>query len=152
CGRYDTHHSSRARQVRQIGMALETDVLHSLARQHPGIRRPVQLVTTPTAPEPHHRVLEREWAAFVAVALEAAGLVGREKLHHSGPHAAMRIVAVHTGHGAFGKAVMVRFLKLAPGAGMAACALRIDRRGCPLNKAGGTIGMNLVAARTSHLV
>ena len=54
----------------------------------------------------HRGMLEGERAALVAVAIETSRLVGRETLQHRRPDAAVRIVAIHAAHGAFGKLVM----------------------------------------------
>ncbi len=69
-------------------------------------------MTAPTALKPYGRMLECEWSAFVPVALEAAGLIRREGLHHAGPETSMRIVAIDARHGALRNAVLEGTLKL----------------------------------------
>src|SRR5580704_5279249 len=81
------------------------------ARQHPGIRRAMWLVTRLAAFKTHRSMLERERSTLVAMAREATWVVGRETLEHRGPDAAMGVVAVHAGHGAFWKFVVKRPLE-----------------------------------------
>src|SRR5476649_1289894 len=90
------HYSSGhpgADRGRQIGMTLETDLLHHRARQHPRIGRPVRFVARGTAFKAHRRVLKGEGTALVSMALEAARLIGAETLSHGGAYAAVRVVA-----------------------------------------------------------
>ena len=91
--------------------AYETDVG---ARQHPGIRRAMRLVTRLAAFKAHRSVFEGERSALVAMARETSRLVGRKTLEHRGPDAAVRIVAIHAAHSAFEKFVMKRPLELGP--------------------------------------
>src|SRR5258708_29132206 len=60
---------------RQIGMTLQADLLHHRPRQHAWIGRPVRFVARGAAFKTHRGVLEGEWTALVAMALEAARLV-----------------------------------------------------------------------------
>jgi hypothetical protein len=91
--------------------AYETDVG---ARQHPGIRRAMRLMTGLAAFKAHRRMLECEGAALVAVAFEAPRFVGREALQHNRTNAAVRIMAVHAAHRAFAELVMEWALELGP--------------------------------------
>ncbi len=74
----------------------------------------------------HHSVLEREWTAFVAVALETARFVRPEGLCHRRPHASVGIMAIDAGHCPFCYPVMERLLELAPDRGMTTRALFVD--------------------------
>ena len=89
-------------------MALQADEAHVGARQHSRIRRAMRLVTGLAALKAHRRMFERKGTALVAVAFEAPRLIGGEALQHGGTDAAVRIVAVHAAHRAFGKLVMER--------------------------------------------
>ena len=82
-------------------------------------------MTAPTSLKPYGRMLECEWSTFVPVAFEAAGLVRREGLHHAGPEASMRIMAIHARHCALRNAVLERTLKLRQYIPMATGALLI---------------------------
>src|SRR6266496_4156870 len=68
----------RAHYGRQVGVAFEADLLNGGTRQHPRIRRAVRLMTRCTTLETHWRMFKSEWATLVAMAPEAAWLVGGE--------------------------------------------------------------------------
>jgi len=110
--RHDARDLDRRR--RKVGMALQTDEADVGADQHPGISRAMRFVTGLAAFKAHRRMFERKWTPFVTVAAKTARLVGGEGLLHGGPDAAMRIVAIHTAHGAFREFVMKRPLKQGP--------------------------------------
>ena len=103
-------------------------------------------------------VLKRKWSPFVAVAFEATGLIGIDGLNISGEHAAVRVVAVDTRHGAerhgrgAGQPVLVRTLETRPDIGMAAGALCIDLGGLTRQQAFRTVLVDEVTSRTTHLV
>ena len=137
---------------RQIGMTLQTDLLHHRPRQHPWIGRPVRIVARGTAFKAHRRVLKSEWAALVSMALEAARLVGGETLCHRGPDAAVWVVAIDAGHRAFRYPMMKRFLKLRHYVGVASGAQLVDRSGLAGHQAQGAVGVNLVAGSARNLV
>src|SRR5262252_8901587 len=88
----------------------------------------MRLMTGRAALQPHRRVFKREGPALIAMALEAARLIGRNHPHRSRRKAPMRIVAIHAGHGAFGKPMLVGPLELRPDVSMTARALLVDRR------------------------
>ena len=98
----------------EIRVALQADKSDIGARQHSRIGRAVRLMTRLAAFKAHRGMLEGERAALIAVAFEATRLVGGEALQHCRADAAVRIVAVHAGHVAFGKLVMKRPLELGP--------------------------------------
>ena len=120
------------------------------AYQHPRIRRAMRLVTRLAAFKAHRSMFERERSALVAMACEATRLIRRKALEHHGPDAAVRIVAVHTGHGAFWKFVVKRTLELRPDIEMAAPAQLINRRG--LARYQRFAGMHFMANRARNLV
>ena len=66
--------------------------------EHSGIGGSMRFVARRATLRPHGRMLERERATFIAVALEASGLIRSERLRHRLAHRAVRIVAVHAGH------------------------------------------------------
>jgi hypothetical protein len=72
----------------------------------------MRLVTRLAAFKAHGSMFERERSTLIAMARETSRVVRRETLEHRGPDAAVRIVAIHAGHGAFGKFVMKRALEL----------------------------------------
>ena len=84
-------------------------------------------MATPTALEPHGRMLERERSTFVSMTSETAGLIRGEGLKHSGPDASMRVVAIRTGHGVLRDAVLERALELSHYILMASGTLLIHR-------------------------
>src|SRR5580692_6106649 len=117
------HHASNLHRHRwQIRVALQADKSDVGARQHSGIGGAVRLMTRLAAFKAHRSVLEGERAALIAVAFEATRLVGGEALQHYWTNTAVRIVAVHAGHVAFGKLVMKRPLELGPLVEVTACA------------------------------
>ena len=62
----------------------------------------------------HRGVLEDEGAALIAVAIDAARLVGLDGLDLARQEAAVRIVAIDAGHGAFRQPVLVGPLEARP--------------------------------------
>ncbi len=95
-------------------MAFQADEANVGSGEHPRVRRAMRLVTCRAAFKPERRMLEGERPALIAMALEAARFIGRETLEHRGPDGAVRIVAVHAGHGTLGNFVMERALELRP--------------------------------------
>jgi hypothetical protein len=150
--RHNAQNSVRLCRYRQIGMALETNQPHFLPDQHSRIGRPMRLVAGSAAFQAHWGVFESKRTALVAVAPEAAGFVGRKNLHHAGPEASVRIVAIHARHGAFRQPVLERPLKLAPDAGMTGGALSVNLRSFARDQTEGSVGMNLVAGRARNLI
>src|ERR1039458_10062514 len=111
---------------RQVGVALHAYEAHLMPRQHAGIRRPVRLVAGPASFEAHGSVLEGKGSHLIAVAFGAARFVGLGGLHLAGQGAAVRIVTIDAGHGAFGQAVFVRLLETGPDIGVAGGAEGVD--------------------------
>ena len=74
----------------------------------------MRLVTRRAAFKAHRRMFEGKRTPLVAMAPEAARVIGRETLQHRGPDTAVRIVAVHATHVAFGELVMEGPLELRP--------------------------------------
>ena len=89
---------------------------------------------------------------FVAVALDAARFVGARGLDRAGQGAAVRIVAIHAGHGAFRQPVFVGALETGPDIGVARGALRVDFRRLARHQAVRSVLVNRVAGRATHLV
>src|SRR5262249_51904298 len=81
----------------------------------------------------HRRMLEGERSAFFSVAADTARFVGGDVAHHSRTEAAVRVVAIDTGHRAFGQTMLVGFRKLVPRACMARRALCVNRAHFPRN-------------------
>lgn len=133
-------------------MTLQAHQAHFLTSQHFGIRRAVRLMTASAAFQPDGGVLEREWASLIGVAPVTARLVRSGRLHHSRAERSVRVMAIHTGHDAFGKVMAEWSLELVGGARVAAGALRVDVRRLPRNQAGRTLLMNRMAAHAAHLI
>ena len=95
-------------------MAFETRVSHFMPRQHARVYRTMSFMARPAALILNRSMLERERPALVAMAFETSRLIGREGLLHRRPDAAVRIVAIHALHVAFGKLVMEWPLELRP--------------------------------------
>ena len=129
-------------------MALQADLSCTCgARQHPRVGRAVRLMAGAAAFQPSpERARRRKGPALVAVALEAARLVGIARLDHLRQEAAVRIVAIHAGHGAFRQAVLVGALKAGPDVGVASGALRVDFRRLARHQAVRSVLVNRVAA------
>jgi hypothetical protein len=143
---------SRACDSRQIGVTLQADQPYFLAGQHPGIRRTVRLVTAPATFKTHHSMLEGKWSAFVAMTIETSRFISGEDLRHGRPDAAVRIVAIDAGHGAFRELVMVRPLELRPNIYVTARTQLVYRRSFARYQAKGPIGMNLMTRGAGHLI
>src|SRR5204863_4984915 len=111
-GRRHSHGHLRADCGRQIGVTLQTDLLHNGPRQHPQIGRPVRLVAGGTALETNRRVLKSEWAALVAMAFETARLSGGKTLSHRTACASVRVVAIDARHRDFRHAMVKMPLNL----------------------------------------
>jgi hypothetical protein len=150
--RHDPQGHVRVGGSRQIGVTLEADQAHFLARQHPRIRRAVRLVTAPATFKTHHRMLEAERTAFIPMTVETSWFIRGEYLRHCRPHGAVRIMAIDAGHRAFRQFVVVGPLKLRPDIDVTARALLVDRRSFASHQAEGPIGMNLVTCGAGHLV
>jgi len=133
-------------------VALQTNQSYFLAGQHPWIRGPMGFVTSPATFEAHWCVLKRKRTAFIAVALETSGLIGREDLIHRRPYTAVRIVTIDAGHRAFRHPVMKRFLELTPDRDVATRALFVDRGGLTRHQTQWAVGMNLVTSGAGHLI
>ena len=142
----------RADCCRQIGVTLQTHLLHNRPCQHPWIGRPVRLMARGATFKAHRRVLKGEWAAFVSMTLEAARLVGGKTLSHRRSYASVRVVAIDAGHRAFRYPMMKWFLKLRHHVGVAGGALLVDRGGLACHQAKWTLGVNLVARRAGNLI
>lgn len=98
----------------------------------------------------HGSVRECEWPTEIAVALEASRLIRIYRLEGASQNAAVRVMAIHAGHGSFRKAVMIDPLKTGPNGGMALCAERVDFLVGPRDQTGGA--MDRVACEATHLV
>src|SRR5205807_2518764 len=112
----------------------------------------MRFVAGPAAFKAHHSMLEREWAALVAVALETARFVGPEGLCHRRPHAPVRIMAIDAGHCPFCYPVMERLLELAPDRGVTTRALFVDGRSLARHQSGWPVDMNLVTGGAGNLI
>jgi len=137
---------------RQIGMAFQAHKPNVRAGQHPRIGRAVGLVARAAAFQAHGSVLEGEGSALVAVALEAAGLVGVSGLDGARPQGSVRIVAIHARHGAFRKAMFVGPLETGPLGGVATGAELVDVRELAGHQAIGSVLVDGVAGHATHLV
>lgn len=116
-------HTAKSRAAAQPGMAFQALETDFMARQHPRIGRAMRFMAGAAAFHPHRGMFEGEWAALVAMAAEAAGLVGRDfpqRIRAQQP--AVRIMAIHALHATFLKTVAVGLLKLGHGGGMAGAA------------------------------
>src|SRR5580658_5062699 len=116
CGRHNARHfrwNTRG-SGGKIRVALQTNETNVGARQHPRVGRAMRLMTGLAAFKTQRCMLERKWTAFIAMAFETSRLIGREGLLHRRPDAAVRIVAIHALHVAFGKLVMEWPLELRP--------------------------------------
>ena len=120
--RHDPQCHVRVGGSRQIGVTLEADQAHFLARQHPRICRAVRLVAAPATFKTHHGMLEGERTAFIPMTVETSRFVRGEYLRHCRPHGAVRIVAIDAGHRGFRQLVVVRPLELRPDIDVTACA------------------------------
>ncbi len=138
--------------VRQIRMALQANQPDFLPDQHTRIRGPVRLMTRPAALKSHGRVLECEGSALIPVAFEAAWLVCREGLHHTGPEASMRVVAIHARHGVLSYAVFERPLKLRHYILMATGALLIYRSRLARDQPERSVRVDLMTGGARHQI
>jgi hypothetical protein len=102
---------------------------------------------------PSNRLMfERERAAFIAMAIQATGLIGGEALLHRGPDGTVRIVTIHATHGVFRHFVVVRLLELRPNIQVTTGACSVNRRRAVRYDAHGSIGMDLVASGAGYLI
>ena len=129
-------------------MALQAYLLDLRTVQLARIGGAVRRVACLTSLEPHRPMLEGEWTAFIAMAVEASRLIRAERLRHRRLHAAMRIVAIDAAHRAFRHLVMKRLLELRGDGQMATLALSIDRFGLAHHQ----LLMDLMAIGASHHV
>ena len=110
----------------------------------------MRLMTCLAAFKAQWSVFKRERPTLVAVAFEASRIISSEGLQHSRPDAAMRIVAIHASHVAFGKLVMERPLELGPRIEVATSALLVDRIGLANHHRHAR--MYFMAGRTRNLI
>jgi hypothetical protein len=102
--------------------------------------------------QPHWSMLERKGTGLIAMAPCAARFVGARGLGHFGQHTAVRIVAIHARHGAFGQAVFVGALKAGPNVGVASGALRVDFRRLARHKPVRSILVDGVAGSATYVI
>ena len=107
-GHYAGHSRRLTRQCGQIGVALEADEAHFLTDQHFRVLGTVRFMAALAALFAHGGMLEGKGSALVAVALETAWLIGARHLHQAGLETTVRVMAVHTTHGALGNAMRER--------------------------------------------
>ena len=136
-------------------MALKAYQPHLMLGQRPRIRRSMRLMARPAAFQLHRRMVERERSAFIAVAAEAARLIGgRSPSHYREPRGlprpAMGIVAIGAVHGILGQLVPIRLLKRSPHAQMARSALLVDGGRSTHHQRMPVIAMHVVARNTRH--
>jgi len=98
----------------QIGMALQAQEAHFSPHQHARVRRPMRLVTNPTALQPQRGMFKRKGTSLVPMAAKAPGFVARHSAKRTGPPAAMRVVAVCTTHRPLRQTMGVGSLELGP--------------------------------------
>ena len=90
--------------------------------EHAGIGRAVRLMASHAAFDFHRRVLIHEWPSHIAMALQAARLIGGHRLQRARFKRPVRIVAVDAGHRALGKPVSIGLLEARPNILVAGCA------------------------------
>ncbi len=112
----------------------------------------MRLMATVTPLKAHWSVFKSKWPAFVAVASHASPIVSGKRLRHCLGVTAVRIVAIHARHRAFGQLVMRRLLKRRPNIGMAGGTLLVDRSRCSRNHSLGTVRVHRVASHAGNLV
>src|SRR5215213_9791530 len=101
----------------------------------------------------YRRVLEDEWPAFVAMALETSRLVRVYRADHaSGQHSSVRIVAVDAGHRPLGQTMLVRSLEARPHVRVALGALGVHFRLLPRHQTMRPVLVDRMARRAAHLV
>src|ERR1035441_6753072 len=123
-----------------------------MPREHPRIGRPVRLVAGAAAFEADGSVLEGKGSHLIAVAFGAPRFVGLGGLHLAGQGAAVRIVTIHAGHGAFGQAVFVRLLETGPDIGVAGGAEGVDIGWFARHQAVGSVLVDRVAGGATDLI
>ena len=136
----------------QIGVALQTQIADFRAGQHARISGAMRLVAGGAAFQAHGCVLEGERSAKISVATETARLVAGVGLRIHLEDAAVGIVAIHAGHGAFREPVFVRPLKLGPHSGVTARAQFVDRRDFAGDEPIRAVRMHRMAGGARHLV
>ena len=129
-------------------MAFEAYQPHFLADQHLRIRGTMRHMAALAAFLPHRRVLEGEGPAFIAMALEATGLIGARHPHEAGSEAAVRVVAIDAGHRIFRNPVLERLGKRRFHIDVTALAECVDLGEFAHDQAIGTMRVNRMALRT----
>ena len=150
--RYHSANRTRIVYAGQIRVALQTNEAHFLPNQHARVGRTMRLMTRATTLKPHGNVLERKGPTLVPVAIEASRLVGAERLQHCRTDAAVRIVAIDTGHGAFGQFMVIRLLELRPYIQVATRALLVDGGSLADHQIMPPVRMYLVTGCAGNLV
>lgn len=148
CRRHHAHCriSRLLRQIRHVGVTLQTNLADFGPNQHPRIRRPMRFMAGSASVEFHRRMFEREWSAFIAVALQAPWLISGKSPGERGPNGSVRVVAIHTGHGILRNFVAVWLIEHCLHIQVAAFAERIHIGGFPRNQAIRPVGMNLMTS------
>ena len=148
CRRYGAQWSASGgsrRRHRQIGVALQANVLYLCPGEHPRVGRSMRLMTRLTTFQLHGRMREDERAGLVSVTVETTGLVRARRLHHMRERTTVRIVAIDARHGALGERMFVGSLKRRPFAVVAAGALLVNGGPLTENEAVRSVRMDLVA-------
>ena len=112
CRRHNADHAGSSWPLlRKICVTFEADEADISSRQHFRICRSVGFMTSLATLGPHGNVFIGKRAPKIAMAFETTGLVRSECANLPLREAAMRIVAVHAGHGGLRKPVRVRALE-----------------------------------------
>ena len=112
----------------------------------------MRFVTGATTFKPNRGVLKREGPSYFGVALEATRLIGSHGPHHARAKAAVRIVAIYTGHCVLHQAMRVRLLKLCPNGNMATGTQFVDCGWLPRHQTERPVLMNLMAGSAGYFI
>lgn len=145
CRRHNAQNDSTRIRRRQIRVAFEANQPDVLPDQHFCIGRAVRHMAALAALIAHGGMLEGEWPALVAVAVETARLIGVGHAHQAGLEAAVRIMAVDTGHRVFGNSMFERLSERRLYIDVAAFTQAVDVRGLACNQALRTMRVNRMA-------
>ena len=140
--RRNSPYFSVRRGSRQVRVAFQAHQALLVTHQHSGVRRSVRLMACAAAFQPHGRVLEHKWAAFIAVTAQASWLIAERNSHTIGPEAGVWIVAIHARHGSLRQPMFVRPVERGPLGDVAGGTTGIDLRILAFHQFGGAGPVN----------
>lgn len=137
---------------RKVGVAFQAYQALLVTHQHSRVRGSVRFMTGRATFQAHRRMLEDEWAAFIAVAFQASRLIAERRSHAVGGKGGVWIVAIHAGHRSFRKSMLIGPVERRPLRYMTRGTARVDFLILVFHQLGAAASMDEVAGGASDLI